>query len=117
MQVAALLAPRPSAPGLEVHDLYAVTAGVTAVFQVNVPVEPVMDGTTIVAGELRIVPLVPAAPTVTFLEWASLDPVEFRSGWKVELSGGGGEYVVRLEVPPVIFVDGLESGDATAWAN
>src|SRR5206468_4199545 len=48
--------------GLVVDDLYTVTSGVTAIFQVNVPVQPTVSGSTVTAGGLLIVPEVPASP-------------------------------------------------------
>jgi hypothetical protein len=102
--------------GLDVTDTYTASPGVTAVFQVNTPVQPTVVGGVIVAGALRIRPITPPNPTVTILDWTTLDPVEYRSGWKVELGGGTGTYHVRLETGSALFVDGFEDGNVSGWS-
>jgi hypothetical protein len=106
-----------NARGLVVDDVYATASGVVAVFQVNVPVEPTVSGSSVVAGALRIVPEVPAQPTITVVDWHALDGSEFNSGWKVELGSGSGHYRVRLEPAALIFADGFESGSVDAWSG
>ena len=101
---------------LTVHDSWNAAGGVTAVFQVNTPVVPVVAGGVVTAGALRIRPVVPANPTISVLQWSTLDPAEFYSGYKVELRGGSGTYEVRLELLDGLFTDGFESGDSSAWA-
>jgi hypothetical protein len=103
--------------GLVVDDVYATSGGTTATFQVNVPVQPTVVGSTVVAGALRIVPEVPAAPAITLVDWHAQDPSEFNSGWKVELGGGAGHYRVRLELAAQLFVNGFESGSTSAWSG
>lgn len=104
-------------PGaLEVHDVYTVASGSEAIFQVNVPVQPTIEGAIIRAGNLVIRPLVPAHPIIDLFEWHPLDPDEFNSGWKVELRGATGEWRVRLETTGALFADGFESGDTSAWS-
>lgn len=112
---------RPLEGTLELHDQFAVDAGLEAVWQLNVPVEPQVqvDG-SILAGDLRIVPVVPASPSITIVDWTTVEPGELLAGWKVELRGGDGEYQVRLvdEVTAArsIFVDGWETGDTSRWS-
>ena len=103
--------------GLVVDDVYTTSGGTTATFQVNVPVQPIVQGSTIAAGALRIVPEVPAVPTITLVDWHAQDPSEFNSGWKVELGGGSGHYRVRLEIAAQLFVNGFESGSTSAWSG
>ena len=99
--------------GLEVRDLFTVRAGVEAVWQINVPSRPAVGGGTISALGVEIVPIVPAAPDVTLLDWTTVDAGEFRSGWKIELRGAVDEYRVALRV--ALFADGFESGGFGAW--
>ncbi len=77
--------------GLTVSDAWSAAGGVTAVFQVNVPTLPSISGGVATAGALRIRPLVPANPTLSILNWASVDPTEFNSGYKLEIRGGTGD--------------------------
>lgn len=101
--------------GLTVSDNWSAAGGVSAVFQVNVPTLPSIAGAVATAGALRIRTLVPASPTLSVVNWNSLDPTEFNSGYKVEIRGGTGSYVVRLELMDGIFADGFESGNTSAW--
>ena len=101
--------------GLTVSDTWSVPGGVTAVFQVNTPVAPIVAGGVVTAGALRIVPLVPANPTIAVVQWSAVEPGEFLTGWKVELRGGTGQYQVRLELLDGLFADGFESGNTAAW--
>jgi hypothetical protein len=103
--------------GVTVDDVYSVAQGVTATFQVNTPVEPVVSNGVVTAGTLRITPILPAGATVTTLDWTSVDPAEFLSGWRVDIHGSGGEFLVRLDLLVPVFADGFESGDASAWSS
>jgi hypothetical protein len=111
------------ATGLLVDDPFDAAADVTAYFQVQVPVQPAVASGRIVAGDLTIVPILPVGATVDLLEWSTVDPVEFGSGWRVTLGGAGpgaatGErYVVRLQLPHVVHVDGFETGGLHAWSE
>ncbi len=109
--------------GLLVDDSFDAASDVTAFFQVQVPVQPVQAAGRIVAGDLTIVPILPQSPTITLLQWSTVDPAEFNSGWRVTLSGAGpgapaGErYVVRLRLPHVVHVDGFETAGFHAWSE
>ncbi|MBN8480941.1 MAG: heparinase II/III family protein [Xanthomonadales bacterium] len=81
---------------LRVEDRYATAPGTRAVFQVNVPVKPVVDGREARAGALRIRVVEPADATLTTLEWSTRDAAEFRSGWRLDVEGGGNGFVVEL---------------------
>lgn len=79
---------------------------------------PVLSGGVVTAGTLRIRPLVPANPTLSVVSWTTVDPGEFLSGYKLEIRGGTGAYVVRLELVDQmigLFVDGFEGGNTAAW--
>jgi hypothetical protein len=80
---------------LTVHDNYAVGSGTTATFQINVPVQPNINGQTATAGDLRVQVLSPANATLTAVNWTTVDG-DFNSGWRIDVSGGTGEYVVVL---------------------
>jgi hypothetical protein len=78
---------------LRVSDSYTVANGVRAVFQVHVPVQPVLqaDG-SFVAGKLRIVPLQAATATVV-----PMPSPEFSQGYRIEfVSTAGPTFVVEL---------------------
>lgn len=99
---------------LEVRDLFAARSGVEAVWQLNVPSRPTVEGGRIAAFGLEIVPLVPAAPDISLLDWTTVDAGEFRAGWKIELRGGVDEYRVALR--PALFADGFERGGVGGWS-
>jgi len=79
-----------------VGDRYAVADGTRAIFQVNVPERPVIDGREVRAGALRLRVLAPARVSVTAHDWHGVDADEFRSGWRIDIEGEGGEYRVEL---------------------
>ena len=101
--------------GLTVHDSWSAASGVAAVFQVNTPTLPIVSGGVVIAGPMRIRPITPANPTISVLQWSTVDPSEFYSGYKVELRGGAGTYEVRLELLDGLFADGFESGNTARW--
>jgi len=109
--------------GLLVDDQFDAAADVTAYFQLQVPVEPAFAGDRVVAGDLTIVPILPEAPAISFLEWSTVDAGEFGPGWRITIAGAGpgsptGErYVVRLQLPHVVHVDGFETGGFHAWSE
>lgn len=88
------------APGrLRVEDRFATTPGTRAVFQLQVPAEPRIEGRTIVAGRLRATVLAPADARLTVTDWRRADPAEFLGGWRVDIAGSTDTYVVLLETP------------------
>lgn len=104
------------AEGLLVIDDFDLDANVEAVFQVNVPVEPVISGGVATAGNLRIAALVPADATMTVVDWHAIDPGEYSGGgYKVEIRGSGDRFEVALLVRHELFADGFETGDTSAW--
>ncbi len=80
---------------LRVEDTYATTSGTTAIFQVCTPVQPVVAGNIITAGNLRVEVITPGSPTITIVE-ASTEDADFNDGWRIDISGGVGSYVVEL---------------------
>jgi hypothetical protein len=80
---------------LGIHDVCAVGAGIKPIFQLHVPVQPVLQGDgSITAGTLTIVPLLPVQSN-----WVAMHSVDsdFNSGWRIELTTASGcEFNVEL---------------------
>ncbi len=97
--------------GLWVRDTFTTAGGVTAIFQVNTPVQPVISGRTATAGGLRVRVEEPPNATLSIMDWRTVDPSEFLGGWKLEVRGGTNAtgYRVRLELVDGIFTDGFET--------
>lgn len=83
---------------LRIHDVCSVAAGITAVFQLHTPVQPVRqsDGSYL-AGTLLITPVQPASPTVTIVSMSGLSS-NFSGGYRLELRGPASncEFIVSL---------------------
>lgn len=93
---------------LRVHDTYATAGGAHAVFQVNTPVAPIVSGNTARAGDLVVRVLEPAGAELSVVDWHAVDPAEFATSFKLEVSGGSGEYLVELVDDAALFADGFE---------
>ena len=86
---------------LQIVDRYAVAAGTRAVFQLDVPQQPVIDGREARAGTLRLRVLAPESARLGVHDWRSTDAGEFRSGWRIDVeaeAGESGEF--RVEIDP-----------------
>lgn len=81
---------------LTVQDDYATGAGTAAVFEINVPVRPTISANTATAGDLGITVLSPADATLRAVDWTTVDG-DYNSGWRIDIAGGKGRYVVRLD--------------------
>jgi hypothetical protein len=81
---------------LTVSDTFSRSADTEAVFQVNVPVKPVIDGRTVMAGRLQVQVTQPADAVITALDWSSVDSAEFRAGWRIDIRGSGDAFTVEL---------------------
>jgi hypothetical protein len=81
---------------LTVSDTFSRSADTEAIFQVNVPVKPVIDGRTVKAGRLQVRVIQPADAVVTALDWSSVDSAEFHSGWRIDIRGSGDAFIVEL---------------------
>ena len=77
-------------------DDFRLGAGTRAIFQVNVPERPVVQGNEAIAGRLRIRVLEPASARLSVHAWSDEDPQEFRRGWRVDVAGGQSGYTVEL---------------------
>jgi hypothetical protein len=93
---------------LTVSDSFALGSGTTAIFQLDTPVQPVINGMTATAGNLKIRVLSPANATLSALDWTTQDASEFNSGWRLDVRGGTTGYVVELSASDVIFADGFQ---------
>jgi hypothetical protein len=87
---------------LQVVDRYAVAAGTRAVFQLDVPQQPVVDGREARAGALRLRVLSPESARLGVHDWRSTDAGEFRSGWRIDVEtgaaeAGSGEFRVEID--------------------
>ncbi len=86
---------------LTVRDNFILGSGTTAFFQVQVPVQPTVSGSTITAGNLRVRVLEPANATITLRNWNTVNASEFTKGWRIDIGGGTSTYLVELsEVTP-----------------
>ena len=94
--------PQPAVP---------VAADTHATFQIDVPVQPTISGQTATAGDLRVQVLSPANATLQAIDWTTVDS-DFNSGWRIDISGGNGEYIVVLGSAAAsgdeIFADGFD---------
>src|SRR3546814_13173180 len=81
---------------LTVSDTFSRGTGTTATFQVNVPVQPTVNGREASAGRLHLRVLQPANATLNVRSWNSIDSGEYGKGWRIDVSGGSTGYVVEL---------------------
>ena len=81
---------------LKVADTFRLGTGTRAIFQLNVPEEPRMEGGEVVAGRMRMRVLHPAEPVITFHEFHRAEPDEFGKGWRIDVSGSETRYEVEL---------------------
>ena len=81
---------------LKVADNFRLGAGTQAIFQLNVPVEPRIEGGEVIAGRLRMRVLHPAGATITFHDWHRAEPGEFGKGWRIDVAGSDTRYEVEL---------------------
>ncbi len=81
---------------LTVRDNFTLGSGTTAFFQVQVPVQPTISGSTVTAGKLKVRVLEPANATITLRNWNSIDTTEYNKGWRIDIGGGTTTYLVEL---------------------
>lgn len=83
-----------------INDSFSVEPStISAVWQLNTPTQPVIQGDSILAGDLVITPL-DASVQTTLLEWRTVDAAEYYSGWRINLTRTNGEqkFNVRIRV-------------------
>ncbi|MEP7096058.1 MAG: hypothetical protein ABI748_00215 [Dokdonella sp.] len=81
---------------LTVHDTFATDADTHAVFQLNVPGKPTVNGHAIQAGRLHVNVLSPADATIRLVDWSQQDK-DYNSGWRIDIEGSGNEFLVELK--------------------
>ena len=79
-----------------VHDRFKLGKDVRAVFQITVPDKPRIEGNQIIAGRLRARVVAPLDARIVAVDFSQRDAAEFRSGWRVDISGSGDEFQVEL---------------------
>lgn len=95
---------------LTVSDQFTLGSGTEAIFQVNTPVQPIINGNTATAGNLKIRVLSPASATLTALDWTTrTGPDEtYYSGWRLDVRGSSSGYVVELSNAGALFANSFE---------
>ncbi|MCB1569025.1 MAG: hypothetical protein KDI69_09470, partial [Xanthomonadales bacterium] len=94
---------------LTVQDDFTLGSGTSAVFQVNVPVQPIISGQTARAGNLLIEVLEPANASFNIIDWTTQPDDTWHQGWRLDISGSSSRYKVRLGSVNPIFSDGFEA--------
>ena len=96
---------------LTVHDQFALGSGTTAVFQLNVPVQPTIIGNVVRAGALQVRVISPANATLSILDWTTQSvpgDETWYAGWRIDIAGSSSEYIVELSGSDVIFAHGFD---------
>jgi len=81
---------------LTVSDTFSLGTGTTATFQLNVPVQPTINGREARAGNLRMRVLQPANATLSVRNWNAVNSGEYGKGWRIDVNGSSSGYVVEL---------------------
>lgn len=84
---------------LRIEDRFTLGPGTRAVFQVNLPQQPVVSGNRALAGPLRIEVVEPANAQLQVLDWTTRsEPGEetYLSGWRLDVAGSDSGYVVEF---------------------
>lgn len=92
---------------LTLHDDFALGADTEAIFEINVPVQPLIAGNTATAGALQLRVISPANATLQAVDWSTVDS-DFLSGWRIDVRGGATGYVVELNATDVLFANGFD---------
>jgi hypothetical protein len=95
----------PNTRVLTIDDTFSVDAGVESIFQVNVPFNPTVgaaDGNghrVVTAGRLRMVVRNPLNADIQVVNWAATTTGSegYTKGYRIEVRGGIGKYIVDLE--------------------
>ncbi|MBN8482803.1 MAG: heparinase II/III family protein [Xanthomonadales bacterium] len=95
---------------LVVSDQFAVLSGTRAIFQLNTPVQPVVNGNEATAGSLKVRVLEPTQATLRVIDWRTQGS-DFASGWKLEIEGAATNtgFIVELTTGEQIFKGSFES--------
>lgn len=82
---------------LTVSDDFKLGTGTRAVFQLQLPARPVIEGNVVLSGRLRMTVLEPAGAQISAQSWPTIGGTEFHDGWRVDVRGSDTGYLVRLE--------------------
>ena len=95
---------------LVVSDQFAVLSGTRAIFQLNTPAQPVVNGREATAGSLKVRVIEPTNATLSVVNWRNVD-TDFNSGWKLEIEGAASNtgFIVELTTGEQIFKGGFEA--------
>ena len=96
---------------LTVSDAFTLGANTQAIFQVNTPAQPMINGLTATAGALKIRVIAPANATLSALDWTTRSDGDetYNSGWRLDVSGSSSGYVVEFSTSDTIFANGFEA--------
>lgn len=94
---------------LVVSDQFAVLSGTRAIFQLNTPSQPLINGREASAGTLKVRVIEPVNATLSAVNWHTVDS-DFNSGWKLEIEGGTTNtgFIVELTMSETIHKNGFD---------
>lgn len=84
---------------INIHDQCSVAAGVQPIWQLHVPMPPVVqaDG-SILAGDLKVTPVLPLNPVIHIVDMDTVS-TQYNGGYRIELTGDSGcEFNINLSV-------------------
>jgi hypothetical protein len=84
-----------------ITDDVATASGTTAIWQINVPVQPTVQGNVVTAGALRMSVLNPSGAQISVVDMRTVagsggGAGDYNKGWRIDLRGGS-SYRVVLE--------------------
>lgn len=83
---------------INVQDLFQVSSGTQAVFQLHTIAQPAISGNTVSAGGLVMTVLAPANPQIRIVS-VPTENSDFSGGYRIEIRGGTSEYRVQIRTP------------------
>ena len=94
---------------LVVSDQFAVLSGTRAIFQLNTPSQPTINGREATAGSLKVRVIEPTNATLSVVNWHSVNS-DFNSGWKLEVEGASTNtgFIVELTTGETIHKSGFD---------
>src|SRR3546814_306165 len=88
---------------LTVSDTFSLGTGTTATSQVNVPVQPTVNGREASAGRLHLRVLQPANATLNVRSWNSIDSGEYGKGWRIRSEEHTSELQSLMRISYAVF--------------
>jgi hypothetical protein len=95
---------------LTVTDNYTVSSGTQAIFQLNLPNRPTVSGNTAIADGMQITVVQPADAQLRVVDWTD-EGDDFISGYRLDITGSGNQFVVQLGRTDTIFDGGFDAAD------